>query len=356
MHPGSGAGNPLEVTIRLDDGEECLFDLDTGASMSLLDISLEPKLGPRLRTVTLWRWGKSENSGTYASPGFSLGGVLLRKTGRYVFTTSLKDLSPDDRHPLLGLIGMDVLKHYCLQLDFTAGQIRFLDDRHADKRAWGTPFPLHDVGDGCPSILDNLAGAKDSGSLIDTGCNYDGWLTAPIFQQWTNQLASSADDLVRFPDVTLGGELYPHALHVHCLGSRLPSSGDSHMRANGIGLHTLSRNLVTFDFPHHIMYLKRVSMEPLAPESTRPALAAFEQMRKDGRLPGWPKNDPDPAFVEPFFFPNAQSVIVTPLLVQRAPSLYRYFFQYSSRTDSWTLHRAGRSDLGGGVLEEFPVP
>jgi len=32
---------------------------------------------------------------------------------------------------------MDVLEHYCIQLDFTTGQMRFLDDEHSDQSAWG---------------------------------------------------------------------------------------------------------------------------------------------------------------------------------------------------------------------------
>ena len=54
---------------------------------------------------------------------------------------------------------MDVLKNYCIQLDFAANKIRFLDDKRADKEQWGKPFPLKDCGGEYVSIDGNFLGA-----------------------------------------------------------------------------------------------------------------------------------------------------------------------------------------------------
>ena len=43
-------------------------------------------------------------------------------TGKNVCTLDLKSLSfslPDD--PVMGILGMDCLRHYCIQFDFEAG-------------------------------------------------------------------------------------------------------------------------------------------------------------------------------------------------------------------------------------------
>src|SRR6266516_5504781 len=50
MNKAAGRGNWLFVTLRLESGEALLFFVDTGMSVTLLDKSLEPKLGKRLGT------------------------------------------------------------------------------------------------------------------------------------------------------------------------------------------------------------------------------------------------------------------------------------------------------------------
>ncbi len=50
MNKEAGRGNWLFVTLRLESGEELPFFVDTGMTLTLLDKSLEPKLGKRLGT------------------------------------------------------------------------------------------------------------------------------------------------------------------------------------------------------------------------------------------------------------------------------------------------------------------
>ena len=81
---------------------------------------------------------------------------------------------------------MDCLDHYCIQLDFAACNVRFLDDERATRKDWGKPFPLTALDNGCCLVSENLAGAKGGHSLIDTGCDNDGCLMPDLSQQWTN--------------------------------------------------------------------------------------------------------------------------------------------------------------------------
>jgi hypothetical protein len=256
MNRDAGHGNEIFVTIRLESGEELPFVLDTGTTWTVFDKSLEPKLGRRVHTATVWRWGVKEELGIYVAPKLYLGGARLM-TDTTVVTDDFKQISSQVGHPIMGLLGMDVLANYCIQLDFEAGKIRFLDGGHANKKKWGRAFPLTDIGDGCMAISGNLAGVKGAGSVIDTGCDYDGWLTSPVFQQWTNQMQSPADGEARRPNGVLGGETYRHIDEMHGLGAESLADGDTHMKLNGLGLHFLSRCVVTFDFPNRTMYLKR---------------------------------------------------------------------------------------------------
>ncbi|MDR3456848.1 MAG: retropepsin-like aspartic protease [Verrucomicrobiae bacterium] len=257
MSQGAERGRHIIVMVRVGHGDDLPFILDTGASLTVFDESLEPQLGKRIRTATIWRWGEQKESGVYAAPHFYLGGTRLA-TGPNVSTSDFKKNSADIGHPIMGLIGMDVLEHYCIQLDFAAGKVRFLDGDHANKAKWGRALPLTNLGDGCLAVRENLAGTKDVGSLIDTGDNGDGWLVPDIYQQWTNQMRLPAEGAVSAPQAVLGGEKYKR-VELRVLDAKMLASGDLHMSVNGIGLHALSRYVVTFDFPNRTMYLRKPS-------------------------------------------------------------------------------------------------
>jgi hypothetical protein len=263
MNSDAGRGGMLFVMLRLGSGEELPFVMDSGAGGTCLAKSLEPKLGKRLDTDMGWQFGKKYKVGVYAMPKIYLGGTqLMTGTNAYIFDWG--KMTDKAGRSVMGILGMDALKHYCIQLDFTAGKIRFLDDEHADKSDWGKPFPLTDLGDGCFFVSENLFGAKGSPSLIDTGWDDgDGWLTSKLFKQWTNQAALPASGKVRSPNAVLGGETYPDVV-LHEFNPKSLSSADQHIKFNGIGLHFLSRHLVTLDFPKQTMYLKRISVGPLA--------------------------------------------------------------------------------------------
>jgi len=254
------------------------------------------------------------------------------------------------------------LAHYCVQFDFTANKVRFLDDRHSDTRDWGTSFPLTDVGDGCFAISQNLTGADGPGSLVDAGCTYDGWLIPDLFLQWTNQDAPRMDGQVRFPDAILGGAVYTN-VNLEGLQPRLYDSGDLHLKLNGVGLSFLSRNLVTMDFPHKTLYLKRVSAGPYVDRAMRKdaneeAISAIRYLRNlahQGRLPGWSMGD-QPAQIESslqFHFSYPHIVTVDDLRKKGDPSLYHYRVTRSTNESPWKLIKAWRTDSSGKALQVY---
>ena len=69
INHGAGRGGLLIVPVRLEGGEELPFVLDTGSSGTLLDASLEPKLGKRLGTTAMQSWGTSRERPVFAAPG-----------------------------------------------------------------------------------------------------------------------------------------------------------------------------------------------------------------------------------------------------------------------------------------------
>ena len=251
----AGYGSNLIVTIQLENGRKLPFIVDTGAGGTLLDESLLPKLGKPLGTVTVnaaLAGGTSTNN-YYAAPKLFLGGAPLMMTGTNVVAWDFRRVSALLGRPVMGILGMDVLEHYCLQLDFAAGKMRFLDDQHAEKSTWGKTFPIVNLSDRDPrpAVAENLFGARDTLSLVDCGFIGDGSLMPKYFQQWTNDAALLAKGEVHSPDGIFGGEKYA-----------MVSLSENDWPSDAIGLNFLARHLVTFDFPSHTLFLQRQSVGP----------------------------------------------------------------------------------------------
>ncbi len=364
MNKDAGRGGVLMVAVRLASGEKLPLVLDTGSPLTVLDKSLEPKLGRRLHAGTLWNFGVEQGVGAYAAPKLYLGGVPLQMSGTNVITFDRNKLADHDWPSFMGFLGMDVLHHYCIQLDFAAGKMRFLDDEHADTKNWGKPFPLTDIGDGCFSIKDNLAGGEGLGSEIDTGCSSSGWLRPELFQQWTNR-TSAADGGIHSPDGVLAGETY-HNLDFRLLDAKTIASDDLHTKMNGIGLRVLAQNLVTLDFPNRTMYLKHTSDWPLVDKKTtamvmtmaKSALKFLIQLQRKGQLPGWAKNvhgrtrdfhcNHDDS-------PYLDSATLS-ILKNGDSSVYHYTVIRTSKRGVWTLQKAWQTDAKGRELQEYAVP
>lgn len=364
MNPEAGLGDPgdwLIAMVRVDGGEPLPFIVDTGCPVTCLDQSLEPKLGKHLGDAHFLNLGVRHPGSVYHVPELRLGNTPLRDSSAFVVTTDCRGLSKNAHVPVIGFLGMDVLKYYCVQLNFQSGQVRFLDGEHADKSTWGKPFHLSNIGDGCISVAENFVGAKGPPSMVDTGTDYDGVLVAKLFQQWTNHMMPSAPGEVHSPNGTLGGEIY-HELDL----SRMPAADcDFHTRFNVIGLHVLSENLVTFDFPKRTMYLKRTSDWPLASKdkeavgaaAEKSAIDVLENLEKKGRLPGWHQHERRvPAAVYHFSHTSAGDVITFDMQKTGEPSVYHYTFSRASSTSLWDLQKAWLTDPDGKTIEKFPSP
>ena len=133
-------GGWLTVKLRLETGEEVAFMVDTGSPITVLDDSLKSKLGKQVGTVPVNFVGsKRQPAGIYAAPKLVLGNVPLLTTNDYVVCTPLKKKS---KKHFQGILGMDCFEDYCIQLDFVAGKMRFLDSTETNAAAWGKMYPL----------------------------------------------------------------------------------------------------------------------------------------------------------------------------------------------------------------------
>jgi hypothetical protein len=260
-------GKPLFLTLRLESGEELIFNVDTGAPVTVLDRSLQPQLGKRLGSKPIhyaWRNGTAD---TYPAPRLYVGDTWLR-TGEVVWTDDLSGVSrPSPDRPAAGILGMDCLRHYAVQLDFSARKIQFLLPQDLKPAELGKSFTLAVTPAGHLTVAESFSGATGVHPIIDTGCACDGVLEPAALQRLlqtevaagTNQFVYPSGfvrQTVQFPTLTFGGASYTNVFIDQSPPMR---DGRRTYYLNAIGLPFLARHLVTFDFPGRKMYLKRRS-------------------------------------------------------------------------------------------------
>jgi len=246
MNKNAGRGNFLFVMLRLENGGELPFMVDTGSPITVFDESLEPKLGKCLKRGTVTMGGVKQKSGRYAAPKLYLGSAPLM-TGSNIYTY---DIRQKERHSTyMGILGMDCLEHYCIQLNFEAEKIHFLDSDHLNTAELGKAFPLTFKGGHIYIHHAGLLGGTNTDSLVDTGWNIDA-------QVEKGALKGHDSGWVRLPKCVWDNETYTN-LNV-----------EVSQNANMLGLKFLARHLVTFDFPKRTMYLKK-GIDPLVNENTK---------------------------------------------------------------------------------------
>ena len=293
---GSRAGHDdLYLALRLEDGEELLFVLDTGCVQTTLDRSLEHKLGQRLGTKkSSWAFLENDRVGVYPAPKLFLNGTPLMM-GRRVETGDLKPYS--DRR-IMGILGMDCLRYYCIQLDFQARRIHFLDPDTLDNRDLGAAFPLTMFLNGV-STQAELFSIGQVSFRVDTGFVGGDFLLKPrSFRRELDIPKRHPDGVWRTKDGETNGMFFVQEIssqdgprtnrilstQAHPHGAKpLNAALFSHLRfcgndytdvwlienarqpwpaQNWIGLRFLARHLVTFNFPKRMMYLKQTSASP----------------------------------------------------------------------------------------------
>jgi hypothetical protein len=250
MNKNAGRGSYLLVTLRFEDGKPLLFLVDTGSPITVIAKSLAPKLGNRLGTIQPRSLHGTQKGGVYAAPKLFLGNTQLL-TGTNIFTGKFTMASIIAHRSIKGILGMDCLRHYCIQLDFEAEKMRFLAPDNVNAGLLGKALPITFPWGGIPVLHHaGLLAGKGTNLLVDTGCHIDGFFEEGAIQGhylgWWYWLFGK-----RLPECRWDDQTYTHLI-VRRSGS-----------LNLMGLRFLARHLVTLDFPRQKLYLKRTSIGPL---------------------------------------------------------------------------------------------
>jgi hypothetical protein len=254
LENGAGHGDFVLLPLHLENRKDLLFIVDTGAPDSLFDQSLEPILGKRVGRQRIKSMYGTEKHNLYREPRLYLGDTLLQ-TGDKIDTFDFQKLSTDfDRiahfkHRIMGVLGMDCLRHYRIQLDFANKQMRFLDPDHLGNPAsLGQAFPIiyshfnHHL-----YVRDDDTKGMRAKWLIDTGCNFNGTMPRKYADNQLNASSNSLSDKYCLADAVCGMRY----TNLYFREGRFM-----------LGLGFFARNQVTFDFPDRVMYLKPASAEP----------------------------------------------------------------------------------------------
>jgi hypothetical protein len=254
--------------------EEYRFLLDTGTTNTIFDNSFKEKLGKQFHYSSYARgaYGKMIKceyiSTIHSTPEVYLGNINIVRSGLYV--CDLNQFSVRGNRNYEGILGMDFLKEYIVQIDFDNGKVRFFkenkdsnllfsskpkENKHPE---WGEAIPLK------TKLFSNLRYIKGDFSneikpafLVDTGWKFPGVLVWGLFNK-INSIHSAAQNAsqsaVSVQSEKRGTLLLTNNFSVGSLQYKEMLFQKSNISI--LGLPFLSRHLVTFDFPNKVMYLK----------------------------------------------------------------------------------------------------
>lgn len=276
--------NAKEILLPVKlDGKEYLFNLDTGCSVTLFDISLKDKLRNSKGIVKGKTPGGPIEVELFDAPEAFLGPLNL-KDCRTVAVVHLEPVSTALGRKRHGVIGMNFLKKYVVQIDFDKGIVSFLKskpDRGIFSFLWPSKNKHPDWGErvsvkyesrsGIPHIKAKVDGTKVD-FTIDTGyvhligrpnlpvSDSTGQLESNIFKKLRSKIhfePKQATQITGKGKATLDfGKTA--AVSRFSIGALEYKDAVFHESGESVlGIPFLSRHLVTFDFPNRKIYLKK---------------------------------------------------------------------------------------------------
>ncbi|MFI5362141.1 MAG: PDZ domain-containing protein [Elusimicrobiota bacterium] len=258
-------------------GKELPFLLDTGSTLSVFDRSLSSAAAVA-RVAVGAPAGDPVMKGLHPPPEAFVGGLDMRPSGPVLYNdfSALRAVSDRD---VWGMIGMQFLKDYIVQVDLDAGIVRFLDPKTRPRPDWGSAVPMRDDHFGVPRVRAEIDGIGPVDFEFDTGDNGGGNLAHSLFDR-----VFPAGSAVR------GNNLFFTGLKSSRLG-RVERLSLGNLAFHGVvfgaaGLSSLGmafarRSAITFDFPHATLYLKPGKRFD-SPEDSD--MSGLHLLRRDGRI------------------------------------------------------------------------
>lgn len=243
----------LPVTFK---GKEYLFVLDTGSSYTAFDISLKHELGEVKKVEKALTAGSHIVAEIFDAPEVFLGPFNLQDCGE-VACLDLKMVSLVLGEKISGLLGMNFLKKYIVQIDYDNGTLLFLQPLQKRHSGWGNELSISYNSLGIPTITGNIYDSIKVDFRIDTGANSTGGLSSDIFDQILSEKKLKTSEILF---ATASGVIRKREIRLDSLSVGSFKYADfifGEANWSHLGLLFLSRHIVTLDFPNNRIYLKK---------------------------------------------------------------------------------------------------
>jgi len=248
-------GDPILLPVKFKD-KELLFVLDTGSSHTAFDTSLRNELGEVKKIEKALTHGTPITAELFDAPKAFLGPLNLQDSGQ-VSCLDLKMLSLIDGRKISGIIGMNFLRRYVIQIDFDKGTLSFLQPKEKQHADWGIELLIRHDSLGWPHITGDVLKSINVDFIIDTGSNSSGGLGSDIFKRIISEKELTTSEILT---ATASGVMQKREVRIDSLSvgsfeyEKLIFSEDNWSH---LGLLFMSRHTVTLDFPNSRMYLRK---------------------------------------------------------------------------------------------------
>ncbi len=247
-------GRPLLIPVSLD-GQDYQFIVDTGAGKSTFDRSLKAKLGLRRGEQRIRTSAGFLSVEVFNCPQAKIGPWGLDRVDT-VLCLDLQPIRSASGEDVYGILGMDFLRGYAVDIDFDRGLLRLLESAPQEWKRLGHRVPLSWERD-CPVATVVLPGERRQPYLIDTGANIT-TVRKDIYESLLkDELLKPGDGQKSW---TVNGEVENRIGYV----DRLSFGPFSHRNLrldqdpmSALGLNYLSRYRLRCDFPNSGLILEK---------------------------------------------------------------------------------------------------
>jgi hypothetical protein len=271
----------LVLNVQLQ-GKMYQFVLDTGASNTCFDSSLIPLLGKELASEEIDTNLGSVKTRIFKCPEARIGRLKF-KAGSPVCVVDFKSLREQCGEEVFGLVGMDFLSQYVFRVDRQKEEIVFL---HSPGKGIGQRVPLI-VEDLRPYVPMRIPCIGTTETVkIDTGAiGYgSGALQLDLFDRLVKTGGIKEAKKSGFATPFGSGSAPAGILEQIGLGgNKLNGLVFRRSEESYIGLNLICRFVVTFDFPHGSMYVKRGRGFEES-EFDEPDRSGLSLLRRNGKL------------------------------------------------------------------------
>ena len=254
----ASGGDSLILPVKIL-GQERLFLLDSGTGITTFDAGLLDAVGARTRVVQTFDGSEFHSSEIFKAPQFQIGG--LNADLDEVEVSNLRLSRQFVGKPIMGVIGLDLLRNYAISIDYDRGEFRMHNlplDRELAK-GFRKPCVLTREPNGA-ILYNKLPGnvVEDiEPFLIDTGLSVSLGLKEELFDALVasgtmiNLKRQQVTGAVKTREVTTSD-----LVGFEFAGIKHPSLRCVRLKMNLIGQALLSRYHVTMDFPRREIWFR----------------------------------------------------------------------------------------------------